>query len=57
MARSRFGKLAAKLGRRKGVRNPRALAAYIGDRKYGKRGMARKSAAARRRNRRRRRRG
>jgi|HubBroStandDraft_4_1064222.scaffolds.fasta_scaffold01801_10 hypothetical protein len=53
--RSKFARLTATLGRRKRVRNPRALAAWIGDRKYGKAGMARKAAAARRRNRRRRR--
>ena len=46
---SRFDRLSAKLGRRKGVRNPDALAAYIGRKKYGKAGMARKAAAGRRR--------
>jgi hypothetical protein len=50
--RSRFTRLEATLGRRKGVRNPRALAAWIGDRKYGRKGMARKAAAGRRRRRR-----
>lgn len=50
--RSKFAKLTAQLGRRKGVRNPRALAAWIGDRKYGKAGMARKAAASRKRGRR-----
>lgn len=54
--RSKFARLTAQLGRRPGVRDPRGLAAWIGDRKYGKERMARKSAAARRRNRRRRRR-
>ena len=49
--RSRFARLDASLARRKDVRNPRALAAWIGDRKYGKKAMARKSAAARRRRR------
>lgn len=47
--RSRFARLERKLARRKGVRNPRALAAWIGRRKYGKAGMARKAAAGRRR--------
>lgn len=53
MARSKFARLQGQLARRPGVRNPRALAAWIGDRKYGRRAMARKSAAARRRRRRR----
>lgn len=35
MAGERFKKLTKKLGR-KGVRNPKALAAYIGRKKYGK---------------------
>lgn len=47
--RTRFARLTAQLGRRRGVRNPRALAAAIGRRKYGKAGMARKAAAGRRR--------
>lgn len=46
---SKFKRLSAKLGRRKGVRNPDALAAYIGRRKYGKAGFQRKAAAGRRR--------
>ena len=46
---SRFKTLSRKLGRRRGVRDPDALAAYIGRRKYGKAGMARKAAAGRRR--------
>jgi hypothetical protein len=53
--RSRFVRLEASLARRNGVRNPRALAAWIGDRKYGRRGMAARAAASRRRGRRRRR--
>ena len=44
---TRFRKLSRKLSKRKGVRNPRALAAYIGRKKYGKKGMARKAAAGR----------
>lgn len=44
---SDFSKLEGKLAHRKGVTNPRALAAYIGDKKYGKEGMAKKAAAAR----------
>lgn len=47
--RTRFSRLAAELARRKGVRDPDALAASIGRRKYGKAGMARKAAAGRRR--------
>lgn len=47
--RTKFARLQASLARRKGVRNPRALAAWIGRRKYGKAGMARKAAAGRRR--------
>lgn len=49
MARSKFARLSGKLSRRRGVRNPDALAAYIGRHKYGAAGMARKSAAGRRR--------
>lgn len=37
---SAFDQLAAKLAGEKGVTNPRALAASIGDRKYGKGTMA-----------------
>ena len=49
MARqTRFDRLARSLGRRKGVRNPKALAAYIGRKKYGAKGMAARSAAGRR---------
>jgi hypothetical protein len=44
----RFKKLVGKL-RQKGARNPKALAAFIGRKKYGKRRMAKMSAAGRRR--------
>lgn len=44
---SAFNRLAGKLKRR-GARNPRALAAYIGRKKYGAKRMARKAAAGRR---------
>jgi hypothetical protein len=37
---SNFDKLASKLAQRPGVSNPRALAAYIGQKKYGARKMA-----------------
>ncbi|MDA8316507.1 MAG: hypothetical protein M0010_15260 [Actinomycetota bacterium] len=50
--RSRFSRLERSLAHRKGVRHPRALAAWIGDRKYGKAEMARRSATSRRRRRR-----
>lgn len=43
---SRFSKLAAKL-KSKGDRNPRALAAWIGRKKYGKAGMSRLAAKGR----------
>ena len=46
---SRFKTLSARLGRRKGVRNPDALAAYIGRRKYGRARFGRMAAAGRRR--------
>lgn len=46
---SNFAKLERRLAHRKGVRDPRALAAWIGRRKYGAAGMARKAAAGRRR--------
>lgn len=46
---SRFDKLAGKLSHRKGVTHPRALAAYIGRKKYGKKRFAQMSAAGRRR--------
>jgi hypothetical protein len=44
---SKFSRLANKLSHRKGVKNPRALAAYIGRKKYGRKGMAKKAAAGR----------
>lgn len=47
MAESAFKRLSHKLGKRPGVHNPDALAAWIGDKKYGKEGMAKKSAASR----------
>ena len=45
----RFAQLKAKLGARKGITNPGALAATIGRRKYGAKKMARMSAAGRKR--------
>lgn len=47
MAKIGFKRLASQL-RRKGVRNPNALAASIGRKKYGKKAMAKKAAAGRR---------
>lgn len=47
MAESAFKKLETKLAHRKGVTNPRALAASIGDKKIGKEAMAKRSAASR----------
>lgn len=44
----KFDRLAEKLARRKGVRNPRALAATIGRRKHGAAAMAKAAAAGRR---------
>ena len=38
--------------KKRGARNPKALAAYIGRKKYGKKRMAKMSAAGRRRKRR-----
>lgn len=49
---TKFARLEHRLAHRKGVRHPRALAAWIGRRKYGAKGMAAKSAAGRRRHRR-----
>ena len=46
----RFQELEHKLGARKGVSDPAALAAYIGRRKYGAAKMAKFSAEGRRRN-------
>lgn len=48
MARVGFKKLTKQLAA-KGARNPKALAAHIGRKKYGKAGMAAKSAAGRKR--------
>ena len=45
---SRFKRLKKTLGKRKGVRNPGALAAYIGRKKYGKKRFARLSGHGRR---------
>lgn len=45
----RFAKLKSKLSHRKGVKNPGALAAHIGDKKYGKKGMAKMAAKGRKR--------
>lgn len=40
-----FKKLEHKLAHRKGVTNPKALAAWIGEKKYGKKGMEKRSKA------------
>ena len=48
----RFAKLKKKLGG-KGVKNPAALAAHIGRKKYGKKKMAKMSATGRKRKKRR----
>ena len=48
MAESNFKRLESKLARRKGVTDPAALAAHIGDEKYGVEGMAKKAAESRR---------
>lgn len=42
-----FKKLKGKLSHQKGVHDPGALAASIGRKKYGKKGMARKAAVGR----------
>lgn len=47
MAESKFKRLEGKLSKRPGVTDPAALAAYIGDRKYGAKEMGEKSAASR----------
>jgi hypothetical protein len=47
---ARFKALAAK-EKKKGVKNPKALAAWIGRRKYGPKKMAKLAAAGRRRKR------
>ena len=44
-----FRALKGKLAKRKGVKNPGALAAAIGRQKYGKKGMAKLSAKGRKR--------
>lgn len=41
---SNFDKLKAKLAQRPGVTNPGALAAYIGDQKYGSKTMGKAAA-------------
>jgi hypothetical protein len=53
MAKIGFKRLRNQLARRKGIRNPDAVAATIGRKKYGKKGMAKKAAAGRRKKRRR----
>ena len=50
MAESKFAKLEHKLAGRKGVTDPRALAASIGAKKLGAEEMAKRSAASRREN-------
>jgi hypothetical protein len=45
----RFRNLERELARRKGVRNPAALAAYIGRKKHGKKRMAQLAVKGRRR--------
>jgi hypothetical protein len=52
---ARFKRLTRSLAGRKNVRNPKAVAAAIGRKKYGKKRMAKMSAAGRRRKARRRR--
>jgi hypothetical protein len=44
---TRFNRLSRSLGKRKGVRNPDALAAFIGRKKYGKKKFAQMSARGR----------
>lgn len=51
MAESNFKRLERKLAHRKGVTDPAALAAHIGDEKLGVHEMAKRSAEARRKNR------
>jgi hypothetical protein len=48
LAETAFDTLKGKLARKKGVTSPGGLAAYIGRKKYGKAGMAKKAAAGRR---------
>ena len=47
--RTKFARLSAKLSKRKGIRDPDAVAASIGRKKYGKRAFQAKAAAGRRR--------
>lgn len=42
---TRFSRLTKQLANKPGVTNPTALAAYIGDKKYGKAKMSRMAAA------------
>jgi hypothetical protein len=44
---ARFAALKSKLGKRKGVTNPAALAAFIGRKKYGAKKMAAMAAKGR----------
>ena len=44
---SKFTKLEGKLSHRKGVTNPAALAAWIGDKKYGAKKMGEMAAKSR----------
>jgi len=48
MAESKFKRLETKLSRRKGVTDPAALAASIGDKKIGAEAMGKRSAESRR---------
>ena len=45
---SRFKRLKKTLAKKKGIKNPAALAAFIGRKKYGKKKFAKLSAAGRR---------
>lgn len=45
----RFQRLKKRLGRKKGIKNPGALAAYIGRKKYGVKKFAKMGAAGRKR--------
>lgn len=47
----RFSSLVGKLKKRRDVRNPRALAAYLGRKKFGKKRFAKMAAAGRKRRR------
>ena len=48
---ARFRSLTAKLRRRKGIRSPKALAAYIGRKKFGKKRFQKLAAGGRKRRR------